>query len=184
MSNPSPQAAKRVGLIPLSKEWVDQLLQWRSQPEARQHQPITVLGRERLNKYIESRQPGGLIDLAYHDYIFIIIDEDNDAGVGWITLEILSRIHGLARIGYTIAREHWGQGYASASVKAIVDLLFTTSIIERIEADCSVDNPASRRVLEKCGFRYVGIKRKYLVIHGQRTDHHYFELCKGELRDD
>jgi len=174
-------ANQRVRLTPLTKEWVDRLVHWRSQPEAQRHQPITALGRERLHRYLQSRNPGELAELADRDYIFIIVDEVKGEGVGWLTLEIMSRRHSLARIGYTIAREYWEQGYATAAVRAITHRLFTETPIERIEADCSVDNPASRRVLEKCGFRYVGLKRKYLVIQGNRIDHHYFELCRDDF---
>ena len=39
---------KRVSLVPLAEEKVDQLLLWRAQPEAQQHQPIAVLHRELL----------------------------------------------------------------------------------------------------------------------------------------
>ena len=181
MFDHSPQPNKRVRLTLLTEKWVDQLVLWRSQPEAQQHQPITALGRGRLHQYLQSRNPGELADLADRDYIFIIEDEDRGGGVGWVTLEIMSRTHGLARIGYTITKEHWDQGYATAAVKTIARGLFTETPIERIEADCSVNNPASRRVLEKCGFRYVGLKRKYLVIQGQRVDHYHFELCKDDF---
>lgn len=175
------KADQRVRLMPLTEKWVDQLAQWRSWPEALRHQPITALSREQLLRYIPSRKHGELAGLADHDYILIIEDEKTGVGLGWMTLEILSRVHGLARIGYTISKEYWGQGFATAAVKAIAHRLFTETTIQRIEADCSVNNPASQRVLEKCGFRYVGIKRKYLVIQGQRVDHHYFELCKDDL---
>ncbi len=177
----TPQPDKHVRLTPLTEKMVDRLVHWRSQPEAQQHQPITALGRERLQQYLRTRNSGELADLADSDYIFIIEDEDRGEGIGWMTLEIMSRLHGLARIGYTITREHWGQGFATAAVQAIVRRLFTETPIERIEADCSVNNPASRRVLEKCGFRYVGLKRKYLVIKGQRVDHYYYELCKNDF---
>lgn len=176
----APQPDKHIRLAPLTEEWIDQLIQWRSRPEAQEHQPITTLSRERLHQYLQSRNPGELADLTDRDYIFIIEDDNRDEGVGWMTLEIMSRQHGLARIGYTIAREYWGQGYATAAVQAIARRLFTGTPIERIEADCSVSNPASRRVLEKCGFRYVGLKRYYLVIQGRRVDHYYFELCKDD----
>ncbi|UCD37328.1 MAG: GNAT family N-acetyltransferase [Fidelibacterota bacterium] len=167
-------------LTPLTDEMIDQLVQWRSQPEAREHQPITAMSREQLRRYLQSRKSAKLADLADNDYLLIIEDENREEAVGWITLEIISRLHGLARIGYTISKEFWRQGYATAAVKAIVCQLFTETPVERIEADCSVHNPASRRVLEKCGFTYVGLKRRYLVIQGERIDHHYFELCKDD----
>jgi RimJ/RimL family protein N-acetyltransferase len=169
--------------VPLSNELIDQLIRWRSEPEAREHQPITPMSQEQLRRYLNTRKPGDLTKLTHNDYILIIEDEQRQHGVGWLTIDILSRLHGLARLGYTIGREFWGQGYATAAVKAIVHRLFTDTPIERIEADCSIHNPASRRVLEKCGFHFVGTKRKFLVIQGKRVDHHYFELSKDDLPD-
>ncbi|UCH09529.1 MAG: GNAT family N-acetyltransferase [Fidelibacterota bacterium] len=160
---------------------IDQLVRWRAEPEAREHQPITPMNRDQLTRYLDARQPRDLTKLIHNDYILIIEDADNHNGVGWLTIEILSRLHGLARLGYTIGRDYWGQGYATAAVQTVVHQLFTETPIERIEADCSIHNPASRRVLEKCGFRFIGTKRKYLVIQGERVDHHYFELCKDDF---
>ena len=157
---------------------MDQLVQWRSQPEAQQNQPISALNRDQLLRFIEQRKSSDPAGLEDSEYILIIEDEDNGEGVGWLTLEITSRLHGLARIGYTIDRERWGQGYATAAVEAIVRWLFTETVIQRVEADCSIDNPASKRVLEKCGFEQVGIKHSYLVIHGKRVDHYYFERLR------
>ena len=68
-------------------------------------------------------------------------------------------------------------------MKAIARMLFTETPAKRIEADCSIHNPASRRVLEKCGFNHVGLKRSYLVIAGQRVDHDNFELTKDDWQD-
>ena len=157
---------------------MDQLVQWRSQLEAQQNQPISALNRDQLLRFIEQRKSSDPAGLEDSEYILIIEDEDNGEGVGWLTLEITSRLHGLARIGYTIDRERWGQGYATAAVEAIVHWLFTETVIQRVEADCSIDNPASKRVLEKCGFEQVGIKHSYLVIHGKRVDHYYFERLR------
>jgi RimJ/RimL family protein N-acetyltransferase len=173
-------AAKGIQLIPLNENLVDQLITWRSQPEAQQHQPITSMSQEQFQKYLKSRGSEKLEELANADYILIIIDDELEKGVGWMTLEIMSRLHGLARIGYTITKDLWNQGYATAAVSLLLSQLFRKTSIQRVEADCSINNPASRRVLENCGFRFVGIKRKYLIIKDQRIDHFYFELTRDD----
>ena len=174
---------RRVSLVHLAEEHVDQLLFWRAQPEAHQHQPIAELQREQLLRYIEAKEPGSFAELRDRDYIHIIQDDDRGIAVGWLTMEVLSLPHGLTRIGYTISKEYWGQGYATAAVKAIARTLFTETPAKRIEADCSIHNSASRRVLEKCGFIHVGLKRSYLVIADQRVDHDNFELIKDDWQD-
>ena len=172
---------KQVVLKPLDESRVDILVKWRSHEEAQRHQPISVLNREQLLRFIESRSDGELSMLLDNDFILIIEDSTQGLGVGWMTLEVTSRAHGLARIGYTVDKEYWNQGYATAAVRWMCRFLFTETTVERIEADCSVHNPASQRVLAKCGFRKVGLKRQYLIIRGDRIDHYYFELIKKDF---
>ena len=182
--NSQRQSRRSVRLVPLDEDWIDQLIAWRAQEQAHRHQPVQSLSREQLIKFVRDRRSEELSRLVDNEHILIIVDSETGQGVGWMTMEILSRLHGLARIGYTIDKGHYNQGYATAAVSDLTHTLFTHTDIERMEADCSVDNTASRRVLEKCGFRLVGIKRKYLVIHGQRVDHHYYELCKDDWQAD
>ena len=54
-------------------------------------------------------------------------------------------------IGYWIAREHWGQGYATEAARALIDLARMIGH-RRLVAGHFVDNPASGRVLRKAGF--------------------------------
>jgi RimJ/RimL family protein N-acetyltransferase len=74
--------------------------------------------------------------------------------VGAISLER----RGLDRLtlGYALAPEVWGRGYATEAVRAMVDAAFGLTSAAEIEAGVHVENPASRRVLEKAGFVHVG----------------------------
>jgi RimJ/RimL family protein N-acetyltransferase len=57
-------------------------------------------------------------------------------------------------IGYWFGVKHWGKGYATEAVRAMIDHIFDDSDAEAIQAAARVTNPASRRVLEKCGFQW------------------------------
>jgi RimJ/RimL family protein N-acetyltransferase len=59
-------------------------------------------------------------------------------------------------IGYWLGVKHWGKGYATEAVRAIIDHVFTDLDCEAIQSAARVTNPASRRVLEKCGFQWTG----------------------------
>ena len=63
----------------------------------------------------------------------------------------------LPQLGYWIGEPHWGNGYATEAVQALIDLVFTESDCEAIGAGCRVANVGSRRVIEKCGFQYCGL---------------------------
>jgi RimJ/RimL family protein N-acetyltransferase len=59
-------------------------------------------------------------------------------------------------IGYWLGVKHWGKGYATEAVRAMIDHVFTDFDCEAIQSAARVTNPASRRVLEKCGFQWTG----------------------------
>jgi RimJ/RimL family protein N-acetyltransferase len=57
-------------------------------------------------------------------------------------------------IGYWLGAKHWGKGYATEAVRAVIDHAFTELDCEALQSAARVTNPASRRVLEKCGFQW------------------------------
>ena len=59
-------------------------------------------------------------------------------------------------IGYWLGVKHWGKSYATEAVRAVIDHIFTDLDCEAIQSSARVTNPASRRVLEKCGFQWTG----------------------------
>ena len=59
-------------------------------------------------------------------------------------------------IGYWIGEPYWGRGYATESVRALIDHLFSVTDLDAVGCGCRVTNTASRRVIEKCGFQWTG----------------------------
>ena len=60
-------------------------------------------------------------------------------------------------IGYWLGAKFWGKGYATEAVRALIDHAFTDLDYEALQSSARVTNPASRRVLEKCGFQWTGV---------------------------
>ena len=60
-------------------------------------------------------------------------------------------------IGYWLGVPYWGKGYATEAARAVIDHAFTALGVDKLEAGARVTNPASRRVLEKCGFQWTGV---------------------------
>jgi [ribosomal protein S5]-alanine N-acetyltransferase len=58
----------------------------------------------------------------------------------------------IAATGYVLARDAWGNGYATEALTAIVGIAEGVGVV-RLYALCHPEHPASARVLEKCGFR-------------------------------
>ena len=64
---------------------------------------------------------------------------------------------GFPELGYWLVRAHWGRGIVSAATRAIVDLAFGATRIEKIVSGHFVDNAASAAVLRKLGFKPAGV---------------------------
>jgi RimJ/RimL family protein N-acetyltransferase len=60
-------------------------------------------------------------------------------------------------IGYWLGLAFWGNGYATEAARAVIDWAFGDGDHEALQAGARVTNPASRRVLEKCGFQWTGV---------------------------
>lgn len=62
-----------------------------------------------------------------------------------------------AELGYWLGVAYWGNGYATEALHAVIDYAFTDLEHAALQAGARVTNPASRRVLEKCGFQWTGV---------------------------
>jgi [ribosomal protein S5]-alanine N-acetyltransferase len=78
-------------------------------------------------------------------------------------------------VGYWVAREHNGRGYASAALGIVCERAFGELGLHRIEAGTLLHNTASQRVIEKNGFTRIGIAPRYLQIAGEWSDHILFQ---------
>ena len=61
-------------------------------------------------------------------------------------------------LGYWLGVPYWGKGYATEALHALIDYAFTDLGHNALQAGARVTNPASRRVLEKCGFQWTGVR--------------------------
>jgi [ribosomal protein S5]-alanine N-acetyltransferase len=68
-----------------------------------------------------------------------------------------------AATGYVFARDAWGKGYATESLRAMIALAAEFKVA-RVYALCHVDHKASYRVLVKCGFQREGVLPRHLVF--------------------
>ena len=87
-----------------------------------------------------------------------------------------------AYLGYAIDRGHTGRGIGTAAVGQAVAIAWDAGL-HRVQAAVSLDNAASRRVLEKVGFRREGLALRYLLLAGRWTDQELWAITtEDELR--
>jgi len=60
-------------------------------------------------------------------------------------------------IGYWVGEPFWNRGIATETVRAVIDFVFSETEHDVLGGAARVVNPASRRVLEKCGFQWTGV---------------------------
>lgn len=82
-------------------------------------------------------------------------------------------------LGYWLGLKHWGKGYATEAVRAMIDHVFTDHDCEAIQSAARVTNPASRRVLEKCGFQWTGAGLQRVRALGSSVPIDRFRLDRG-----
>jgi RimJ/RimL family protein N-acetyltransferase len=95
---------------------------------------------------------------------YALTRKDDDAFVGCAGLNATDR--GL-ELGYWIGEPYWKNGYATEAAHALVDLAFARTAVQVLHASCRVINPASRRVIHKCGFQYAGQGMLNSIAAGQ-----------------
>ena len=81
-------------------------------------------------------------------------------------------------IGYWIGKDYWGQGYATKALKQYLKEIKKKFDPVRVVAYHFTFNPASGRVLEKCGFKKEGTKRKAKKIGKKYVDENIYALVK------
>ena len=86
-------------------------------------------------------------------------------------------------LGYWLAESFWGRGLAAEACRAAVGYAFTALAPERMQARVIAGNDASRRVLEKLGFRYEGTMRSSLYRRGAIEDVLMYAVLRGEWKD-
>jgi ribosomal-protein-alanine N-acetyltransferase len=87
---------------------------------------------------------------------------------------------GSIEIGYAIGSKYWNQGYITEAVKAVTDYLFKSVNYHKITAGYVLENLASKRVLEKCGMNYEGIRKDDFFHRGCYYDIGYYYLINPD----
>ena len=59
-----------------------------------------------------------------------------------------------ATIGYVLAHAHWNRGYVTEALRRVLSVLLASGFTT-VKAEHHIDNPASGRVMEKCGMTYI-----------------------------
>jgi RimJ/RimL family protein N-acetyltransferase len=134
---------------------------------ARIPHPYTLADAESFLRYLEESETETAFAITLAD----------DALIGICGMRMKPRK--TPEIGYWLGAPYWGHGYATEAARALIDHAFEDLGLERLEAGARVSNPASRRVLEKCGFQWnsVVLLRIHAIASSAPVDR--FRLDRG-----
>ncbi len=173
-----PPLALRVALRPALPADALLLHRWRSEPSVRRHQPLQEASVADLRADLARQRPEDLYRGRGERFQWIVLAES--APAGWITLAVTSWEHALGEIGYALTTPYQGRGLMAPALHLLLADLFLATPLERLEARCAVANVASRRVLEKVGFRREGLLRGYFALDGRRVDNYLYALLRAD----
>ena len=94
-------------------------------------------------------------------YLWVIVDKETDVCIGSIGINDIREDTACCEIGYCLSDIYWGKGIMTEAFNEVIRFLFMTVGFNRIQSTHDVNNPASGRVMEKCGLQYEGTLRQY-----------------------
>jgi ribosomal-protein-alanine N-acetyltransferase len=100
--------------------------------------------------------------------------------IGTIGFVWYSTDNNAAELGYSFSREYWNQGYATQALHAVIDCLFSSLPLNRLEAQHDVRNPASGRVMQKCGLTQEGVLRGRIMNKGEYIDTALYSILRSD----
>ena len=114
-------------------------------------------------------------------YVFCITDIRTSEFAGMIGLRLGKIKYRIAEVWYKLHPDHWGKGFATEALNAVLHFGFKDLQLHRIEAGCAVENVASARVMEKAGMQREGHKRKSLPIRGEWFDNFEYAMLEEDF---
>lgn len=111
-------------------------------------------------------------------YLAITPGGGDDQCVGFVRLAFDGVKAG--KLGYAIAADHWGKGYATDAVRPIIDYGFRELGLHRISAAIGPENTPSIRMVERLGMAREGVIRDHVYTNGAWRDSVLFSVLSDE----
>ncbi len=151
--------------LPLFVEWMNSSDYWG------EYIPLMQKSKADVQKSYDSRSP---------EASNFFIEKKDGSRIGAISHEPVGKAQ---EIGYGILPNERGNGYCSEAVKIMVDYLFLSKDIVRVQAPTDVRNEGSQKTLEKAGFKKEGAIRKSMFIRGEWRDLILYGILREEWKE-
>ena len=179
MSNQPIIVAKTERLIMRAMQTSDAeaVYRYRNQPDVMIFQGWTPESPEEVAEYAQgmSKRP----EAAPGHWYQVVLDYQGKI-VGDVAFCIDEEHKLQAELGIAIDTEFQKMGFAQEATKGLVDYLFSKHQLHRIHVSIDPQNDASRKLIERCGFRFEGHLKKAVWFKGQWCD----DLILAMLREE
>jgi RimJ/RimL family protein N-acetyltransferase len=166
---------RNVNLRVMEKEDLPLFAEWVNKPEFfGEYNPLRQTSKAEIEKDY---------DKSTLEQTGFIIEKKDGSKIGYICHFTL--VHPAGRpleIGYSLVPNERGKGYGTEAVEIMVDYLFLSKGIMRVQACTDARNLASQKALEKAGFKKEGTMRKYLFSRGELRDACLYSILREEWK--
>jgi ribosomal-protein-alanine N-acetyltransferase len=168
-------AGERVRLEPPRREYAPAYIRWFADREVTRYMlvrhPASLTKQE---EWIEQ------MAASPEDVLWAMVRAADGALIGNIHLMKITWRHRHSELGYVIGeRAEWGKGHAGEAVRLVTAYAFLELGLEKVWATVVVANEASRRALERSGYRQCALFRRDRYVDG-----HWYDLWVGEILKD
>jgi RimJ/RimL family protein N-acetyltransferase len=170
---------EKVRLRPVEREDLPRFVAWFSDPEVRRHLqaylPFSMAQEERWFEALQER-------IAAGDELLFAIETEGGVHIGNLGLTGINWKDRHAELGIVIGeKSHWGQGYGSDAIRALLRLAFEEMNLHRVFLRVDADNERGIRCYERVGFRREGTLRDATFRKGAYVDQHLMSILAPEF---
>ena len=177
-----PVETARLTIREFAEDDLDDLHAWRRHPAYRRHLPMP----RQIRAEVKAELDAVLRDQIDHRrirYLLAVVERPGGRMIGEAILKLgTTPKHRQAEIGWAVAEDAKGRGYATEIAGALLAVAFGKLRLHRVFALCSVGNVASRRVMEKVGMREEGLLRDHFRARDRWWSSHLYGVLQTDYR--
>jgi RimJ/RimL family protein N-acetyltransferase len=164
---------KNVNLRIVEKEDLPLAAEWTNSPDfLGEYNPLRQVSKADIQKMYDNPSAQG-------GYFFI--EKKDGTKIGYV--QHFPAAGNLAEIGYALTLNERRKGYCTEAVNIMIDYLFLSKNMMRVQAHTDVRNVGSQKVLEKTGFKKEGVIRKSFFTRGEWRDMILYSILREEWKE-
>jgi ribosomal-protein-alanine N-acetyltransferase len=162
---------KNVNLRIMEKEDLSVLQEWDNNPEfLGEYEPLRQETITELEKTYDNLK----------DAQWFFVQKKDGTKIGYVAHFLAA---GETELGYFIIPNERSKGYVSEAIRIMVDYLFLSKDVVRVQAKADPENIASWKALEKAGFKREGVLRKTFYCRGKWRDDYIYSILREEWKE-